>query len=48
MSIVLDLQSQSNWIITTIFSADLRLEPIFYYLLIKKVKQMQAMKLNKF
>ena len=39
MSIVLDLQSQSNWIITTTFSLDL---PLI------KVKQMQVMKLTKF
>ena len=48
MSIVLDLQSQSNWIITTTFSSFLKLELIFFYSLIKKEKQMQAMKLNKF
>ena len=39
MSIVLDLQSQSNLIITTTFSLDL---PLI------KVKQKQVMKLTKF
>ena len=38
MSIVLDIQSQSNWIISTTFNSDLRLEPIFYYSLIKESK----------
>ena len=41
MSIVLDLQFQSNYIITTTFSLDLPL-------IKKKVKQMQVVKLTKF